>query len=283
MSSSRANESDPSKGTPVPEEAVRDEAADAREAATAESAGEEGGAARTPVPGEQADAEVGRRARRARRRRAQAEDDPAPGAAGGAGSKRKEAEADAERPDDIPSRPVTEGDEPGDADGEPGEQRGADSEEEEEAADEDVQKPRQRSARRRSAEVTRASRRRESRRREPEEAVSVRARAKYVRTAPRKARLVVEHIRGKSVDDARAILLTTPRAASKDVLKLLDSCVANAENNHELSADELRVEKAYVDEGPTLKRYRPRALGRATRIRKRTSHMTIYLTNKDGR
>ncbi|HLL85755.1 MAG TPA: hypothetical protein VK387_00410, partial [Thermoleophilaceae bacterium] len=131
MSSSAANESDPSKGTPVPEEAVRDEAADAREAATAESAGEEGGAARTPVPGEQADAEVGRRARRARRRRAQAEDDPAPGPAGGAGSKRKEAEADAERPDDIPSRPVTEGDEPGDADGEPGEQRGADSEEEE--------------------------------------------------------------------------------------------------------------------------------------------------------
>ena len=119
-------------------------------------------------------------------------------------------------------------------------------------------------------------------RREPEEAISVRAQAKYVRCAPRKARLVIEHIRGRSVEDARAILLTTPRAASRDVLKLLDSCVANAENNHELSADELRVEKAYVDEGPTLKRYRPRALGRATRIRKRTSHMTITLTTTEN-
>jgi large subunit ribosomal protein L22 len=104
-----------------------------------------------------------------------------------------------------------------------------------------------------------------------------------VRTAPRKARLVIDHIRGKSVGDARAILVTTPRAASRDVLKLLDSCVANAENNHELSADELRVEKAYVDEGPTLKRFQPRALGRATQIRKRTSHMTIYLTNQERR
>jgi large subunit ribosomal protein L22 len=269
MSSSRANESTPDQGTPVPEEAVREEAADAREAATAEAAQEGGGAARTPVPGEQADAKVGRRARRARRRLAQAEEDPAPGAAGGAGSKRKEAEADAERPDE-PARP-TEGDD--DDERETEEHRGADSEE-------DIHKPRQRSARRRSAETTTAASRRSARRREPEEAVSVRAQAKYVRTAPRKARLVIEHIRGKSVDDARAILLTTPRAASRDVLKLLDSCVANAENNHELSADELRVEKAYVDEGPTLKRYRPRALGRATRIRKRTSHMTIQLSPK---
>ncbi|MEX2195342.1 MAG: 50S ribosomal protein L22 [Thermoleophilaceae bacterium] len=109
----------------------------------------------------------------------------------------------------------------------------------------------------------------------------VRAKAKYVRTAPRKARLVVDHIRGKSVDDARAILQHTPRAASQDVLKLLNSAVANAENNHELLADELTVHQAYVDEGPTLKRYRPRAMGRATRIRKRTSHMTITLTPKE--
>ncbi len=140
-----------------------------------------------------------------------------------------------------------------------------------------------RSARRRAAETTTGSGRRPARRRTAEEAVSVRAQAKYVRCAPRKARLVIDHIRGKSVDEARAILLTTPRAASRDVLKLLDSCVANAENNHELSAEELRVARAYVDEGPTLKRYRPRALGRATRIRKRTSHMTIYLTNEEGR
>jgi large subunit ribosomal protein L22 len=111
--------------------------------------------------------------------------------------------------------------------------------------------------------------------------VVVRAQAKYVRHAPRKARLVVDHIRGKSVDDARAILQHTPRAAAVDVLKLLESAVANAENNHELVADDLVIRKAYVDEGPTLKRYRPRALGRATRIRKRTSHMTIQLSPKE--
>jgi ribosomal protein L22 len=111
--------------------------------------------------------------------------------------------------------------------------------------------------------------------------VVVRAQAKYVRHAPRKARLVVDHIRGKSIDEARAILTHTPRAAAVDVLKLLESAVANAENNHELVADDLVIRKAYVDEGPTLKRYRPRALGRATRIRKRTSHMTIQLSPKE--
>jgi ribosomal protein L22 len=102
-----------------------------------------------------------------------------------------------------------------------------------------------------------------------------------VRCAPRKARLVIDHIRGKRVDEARAILLHTPRAASRDVLKVLDSAIANAENNHELVAEELHVARAYVDEGPTLKRYRPRALGRATRIRKRTSHLTIELQAKE--
>ena len=111
--------------------------------------------------------------------------------------------------------------------------------------------------------------------------VAVRAQARYVRCAPRKARLVVDHIRGKSVDDARAILGATPRAAARDVLKLLDSAIANAENNHELVADELKIAKVFVDEGPTLKRYQPRAQGRATRIRKRTSHMTILLTTKE--
>ena len=113
-------------------------------------------------------------------------------------------------------------------------------------------------------------------------AIAVRASAKYIRTAPRKVRLVVDHIRGRPVEQARAILTNTPRAASRDVLKLLDSAIANAENNHELVADELVVGQANVDEGPTLKRYRPRALGRATRIRKRTSHMTITLTTTDG-
>jgi ribosomal protein L22 len=117
--------------------------------------------------------------------------------------------------------------------------------------------------------------------RDSEGRVTVRAQAKYVRCAPRKARLVIDHIRGKSVDDARAILATTPRAAARDVLKLLDSAIANAENNHELVADELRIKKVFVDEGPTLKRFQPRAQGRATRIRKRTSHMTILLTTKE--
>ncbi len=117
--------------------------------------------------------------------------------------------------------------------------------------------------------------------RDTEGRVAVRAQAKYVRRAPRKVRLVVDHIRGKSVDDARAILGATPRLAARDVLKLLDSAVANAENNHELVADELKVSKVFVDEGPTLKRFQPRAQGRATRIRKRTSHMTILLTTKE--
>src|SRR5213083_2453464 len=94
--------------------------------------------------------------------------------------------------------------------------------------------------------------------------VVVHARARYVRCAPRKARLVVDHIRGKSAEEARAILIHTPRGASRDVLKLLDSAIANAESNHELGPDELRIAKVFVDEGPTLKRYRPRALGRAT-------------------
>jgi ribosomal protein L22 len=125
------------------------------------------------------------------------------------------------------------------------------------------------------------SRRATPARRSPNGDVSVRARAKYVRCAPRKARLVIDHIRGKNVDEARAILTHTPRAASRDVLKLLESAIANAENNHELVADELKVARAYVDEGPTLKRYRPRALGRATRIRKRTSHLTIELAAKE--
>ena len=114
-------------------------------------------------------------------------------------------------------------------------------------------------------------------------AVVVRARAKYVRRAPRKARLVMRHIRGRQVEQARALLSHTPRAVSSDILKLLNSAVANAESNYELAGDELKVARAYVDEGPIIKRYRPRALGRATRINKRTSHMTIELTTREDR
>ncbi len=114
-------------------------------------------------------------------------------------------------------------------------------------------------------------------------AIAVRAQAKFVRSAPRKARLVMDHIRGKDVADARAILRHTSRAVAADISKLLESAVANAENNFELDPDELRIGRAYVDEGPTIKRYRPRAQGRATRINKRTSHMTITLTDSEGR
>jgi ribosomal protein L22 len=109
----------------------------------------------------------------------------------------------------------------------------------------------------------------------------VRAQAKYVRSSARKARLVCDHIRGKSVDEARAILAVTPRAIARDWSKLLESAVANAEHNHELVGEDLYVKAVHADEGPTIKRFRPRAMGRATRIRKRTSHLTILLTPKD--
>jgi ribosomal protein L22 len=111
--------------------------------------------------------------------------------------------------------------------------------------------------------------------------VQVRAHAKYVRTSARKARLVCDHIRGKSVDEAFAILAHTPRHVAEDWRKLLQSAVANAEHNHELLGDDLRIASITADEGPTLKRFRPRAMGRATKIRKRTSHLTITLTPKD--
>jgi ribosomal protein L22 len=106
----------------------------------------------------------------------------------------------------------------------------------------------------------------------------VRAEARYVRTSARKARMVCGHLRGKSIEEARAILAFTPRDVARDWSKLLESAVANAENNHELLEDDLIVREAFADEGPTIKRFRPRAMGRATPIRKRTSHLTITLT-----
>jgi ribosomal protein L22 len=150
-----------------------------------------------------------------------------------------------------------------------------------EAADaETEEKPaKKRGPRRGSADV--AAKKQRSRRPRPDaDPVFVRAQAKYIRSSPRKARLVVDHIRGKSVDEARAILAHTPRAAAVPVLKVLESAIANAEHNHELLPEELRIHQVLVDEGPTIKRFRPRALGRATKIRKRTSHITINLTNK---
>jgi ribosomal protein L22 len=116
---------------------------------------------------------------------------------------------------------------------------------------------------------------------EPErEEVLVYATARYVRSSARKARLVCNHIRGKSVPEARAILAFAPRAVAKDWAKLLNSAVANAEHNFELIGDELRIKEAYADEGPTLKRFRPRAMGRATPIHKKTSHLSITLTQE---
>jgi large subunit ribosomal protein L22 len=137
-------------------------------------------------------------------------------------------------------------------------------------------------ARRRRGSAETSTRSAPARAPRPEGDLIVRARAKYVRSAPRKARLVMDHIRGKRVEHAQAILEHAPRAVSADILKLLRSAVANAEDAYELGADELTVARAYVDEGPTIKRYRPRALGRATRINKRTSHMTIELTTAEG-
>ena len=109
----------------------------------------------------------------------------------------------------------------------------------------------------------------------------VRAQAKYVRSSARKARLVCDHIRGKSVADARALLAHSPRSVSQDWSKLLESAVANAEHNNGLDAADLRIIAVTADEGPTLKRFRPRAMGRATKIRKRTSHLTIVLGTKE--
>jgi len=111
--------------------------------------------------------------------------------------------------------------------------------------------------------------------------VRVRAHAKYVRSSARKARLVCDHIRGKSVTEARALLATHPRSVSEDWSKLLESAVANAEHNNGLDVNDLRIVSINADEGPTLKRFRPRAMGRATKIRKRTSHLTVVLGTKE--
>jgi ribosomal protein L22 len=149
------------------------------------------------------------------------------------------------------------------------------AEEEEAATAEEAARP----PRRGSAETTPTTERRPPAP-QPDGALVVSARAKYVRSAPRKARLVMAHIRGKNVEQAQAILRHAPRAVSGDILKLLNSAVANAESSYELGPDELRIQRAFVDEGPTIKRFRPRARGRATRILKRTSHMTIELTTE---
>lgn len=119
--------------------------------------------------------------------------------------------------------------------------------------------------------------------REAAAAGSARATARYVRISPRKMRLVADMVRGKDVAQAKVALAFSTRAAAKVVDKVIASAVANAENNHDLSRDELIVRKIFVNEGPTLKRFQPRAMGRAFRIRKRTSHVTVELApRKEG-
>jgi large subunit ribosomal protein L22 len=109
---------------------------------------------------------------------------------------------------------------------------------------------------------------------EAQEAIAT---ARFIRMSPTKARQVVDLIRGRHVEDARRVLQFTPRGASPVVGKVLESAIANAEHNRGLPGDELVVARAWVDEGPTLKRFRPRAQGRATRIRKRTCHISVVV------
>ncbi len=113
--------------------------------------------------------------------------------------------------------------------------------------------------------------------------ITVRAQAKYVGISARKARVVLEHVRGRSVPEARTVLAFTQRAAARDIEKVLHSAVSNAEANHGLIGDELVVHAAYADEGPTLKRWRARARGRVNRIRKRSCHVTLVLAPAEAR
>ena len=107
-----------------------------------------------------------------------------------------------------------------------------------------------------------------------------RAIARYVRISSRKVKVVIDLIRGKSVREAQAILMYTPKAASPVVEKLLNSAIANAENNLDMSGDTLYVAEVFANQGPTLKRFRPRAQGRASSIRKRTSHITVVVSDR---
>jgi ribosomal protein L22 len=195
-----------------------------------------------------------------------------------------EAEATAEAPEAVEEAPAEEAPKPKRArkKAEPKAEAAAEDAPADEAPAEEApaKKPRRTRAKK-AEEAAEEPRKAPARKREPGERPVVRAQAKYVRTSARKARLVCDHIRGKSVPEARAILAHTPRAVAEDWQKLLESAVANAEHNHELIGDELRILAITADEGPTLKRFRPRARGMASRIRKRTSHLTITLTPKE--
>jgi ribosomal protein L22 len=143
------------------------------------------------------------------------------------------------------------------------------------AKQEPAKKPAAKSEAKPKAETKRAAKK------EAPERPVVSARARFVRVAPRKARLIADQVRGLPLDDALPLLRFSSRSAAQDIRKLLESAAANAENNHDLVADDLMIKDIHVDEGPTLRRYRPRALGRATRINKRTSHIAVALTPED--
>jgi large subunit ribosomal protein L22 len=200
-----------------------------------------------------------------------------------------------ETPDDVAAEEATEvvleADDEAEEAEEPEVEAEADEEPEAEAEEEpeaEAEAPKPRRRRRRSAEPEeeaappKPAPTRRRRERDPDlPPPVVRAQAKYVRSSARKARLVCDNIRGRSVEEARAILAHTPRAVARDWSKLLESAVANAEHNHELVGEDLYVKAVHADEGPTIRRFRPRAMGRATKIRKRTSHLTILLTPKE--
>ncbi len=214
--------------------------------------------------------------KRRRRRRKPSEEGPeatSPSEATASSPSEDDVTPEAEQPDAETEAPTPQPQEAPESEPAPA----ADEKEEPEAQSEpDEREPTPRAPRRAAP-----SRRRDRREPTPGPPPVVRAQAKYVRSSARKARFVCDHIRGKSVEDARAILALAPRAVARDWSKLLESAVANAEHNHELVGEDLYVKAVQADEGPTIKRYRPRALGRATRIRKRTSHLTILLTPKD--
>jgi large subunit ribosomal protein L22 len=143
-----------------------------------------------------------------------------------------------------------------------------------------AKKPAAKKAEARAAAKKPASKKAPAKKEAPERPV-VNARARFVRVAPRKARLVADQVRGLPLEDALPLLRFSTRSAAQDIRKLLESAAANAETNHDLVADDLFIKDIHVDEGPTLRRYRPRALGRATRINKRTSHIAVALTPED--
>jgi ribosomal protein L22 len=149
-------------------------------------------------------------------------------------------------------------------------------------ADKDEKPAKEKKPRRRAKKAAKAEEKKPapSRRRSrgPEELPVVKASAKYVRVAPRKARLIADQVRGMHIEQARALLEFSPRGAAQDIQKLINSAAANAENNHDLVGDEMKISTITVDEGPTLRRFRPRALGRATPINKRTCHIAVALT-----